>query len=174
MVDYGGVTVRGLQTTLTYLSVLFLGAALTVYPREDPLLDPPSCKKLGRLTMLIFMPFLIVVSLGQNLSVALLTDGAWVLSAWGLVHMLLNLFIAFSVRCAVQPPAFFRVEFLLALTSTNGLGLPLIMLEPLCQTAPLSETNFGDDGEQSAFQRSTAFLFIYNLPWIVYLMGIFF
>lgn len=172
MVDYGGVVIRGVQTTLTYVSVLFIGAALTIYPKQDPLLDPSVCKKLGRITMVIFMPSLIAVSLGQNLSIDLMANGAWVLSAWGLVHIMVNFLIALAVRCVVQPPKFFQTEFVLALISTNGLGLPLILMEPLCQTEPLSNMNFGSDGEQDAFQRATAFLFIYNLVWIVYLMGV--
>ena len=169
--DHGSIAVRAVQTTLTYVCILLIGAALAVLPRGDPMINVQTRQKLGKLTMSVFMPALIGVSLAANLSWSLMTDGAWVLPVWACIHMLINLSCGFAVRSCLRIPAWFRLEFLLAFTSTNGLGLPLIILEPLCRSTPIDSIRYGPDADILPFERATSYLFIYNLPWIVYLLG---
>ena len=140
-------------------------------PQSDPMISNSTKKVLGRLTMCVFMPALIGVSLASNLSWSLMADGAWILPVWGCIHMLINLCCGLIVRGSLQIPEWFRLEFLLAFISTNSLGLPLIVFEPLCRTSPIMSIRYGLDGKIQPFDRLTSFLFIYNLPWIFYLLG---
>ena len=168
MAPVGEIVVKGVQTTLTYVSVLMVGAFLSQWPKESPLLDSAQGKKTGQLLMLVLMPCLLIPTLGENLSYQLMADGMYVLSIWGLIHIAINTLVAEIVACLVSPPKYMRTEFILALISTNGLSLPLVMMEPLCRTSPLSQQTFGDN---KAYDRAVAFIFIYNLPWQCFLFG---
>jgi len=172
MVEYSTVAVRGLQITSTYVSILMIGALLSLWPTDDPVLDPRTRKKLGKLVMVLFMPFMIGVSLAENLSADLIADGAWILAVWGCVHIVANFAMSSLVTRALGLPASIRLEMVLALTSSNSLGLPLVMLEPICNSSPVDAIKYGDDQDISCLPRATAFLFVYNLPWLPYLLGL--
>ena len=46
------------------------------------------------------------------------------------------------------------------------------MLEPICNSSPVDAIKYGDDQDISCLPRATAFLFVYNLPWLPYLLGL--
>jgi predicted permease len=173
MVDLPTVIVRGVHTTLTYLCTLCVGGLLSAYPSHAPLLGPQFCKQLGALTVAVFMPALMAVSFGEGLSVDLLVDGgAWVLLLFAMIQLVANTIVGLGIRAAVRPPEAFSTEFLLAMVSTNGVSLPLIMLEPLCRQSPLKDSSFGKEGDITAYQLATTYIFIYNIPMSFYLFGV--
>jgi hypothetical protein len=92
------------QTTLTFLSIACLGAYLSLYPKDAPILEPKVCKKLGALTVRVFMPALTAYSLAANLSVSLFSEGAWVLVMWGVVQIAFNLAVAAVLCQLINPP----------------------------------------------------------------------
>ena len=83
--------------------------------------------------MVVFMPALLAFSLAKNLSADLVAQGAYVLVGWAVVHMLISTAVGAFLRWALSIPKFVRLEFLLALISSNNLSLPLVLLEPLLQ-----------------------------------------
>ena len=65
MAGFGDIVLKGVQTTLTYISVLLCGAFLSQWPEGSPLLDEAMAGKLGKIIMLVLMPAMMITTLGE-------------------------------------------------------------------------------------------------------------
>ena len=123
--------------------ISLVGVLLSIYPKADPLLTPSIMKKLSALTTVIFVPALVVQSLGSSISFELL-------QRFGILVFLclLIIFISYANTYALRwlheddPKLFLAV--LVAAGSPNAISMPLLVMKTICEDKTVN-ADYEDD-----------------------------
>jgi len=154
-------------TALSAMAKVFFiclsGALAAKFPRKSPLLPVTLLSQLSRLSNDIFLPCLMISSIGSVLTLQMLLEflpllfGSFVLiiSSFLFSHLVRLLF------CLPLDPL--MEKLVIASTFPNCVSLPLLMLETLCEK-PLVYEQF-EDGEDQCYQTASAMCFIYSIGW---------
>ncbi|CAM9817494.1 unnamed protein product [Discosporangium mesarthrocarpum] len=124
-------SVLGLAKTLIIIAI---GAFCAYFPRGAPLLTKGFMQSTSRLSNLLFLPALVIASIGSTLTPEAIA-GSWHLLVANFFTHIISWFVAGVVgriflgrdRLAAFRPV--RV----AITFPNCVGLPLLLMESLCE-----------------------------------------
>lgn len=96
----------------------------------------------------------------------------WSLIVWGAGTSAVCAVIAALVATAVKAPPSFRPEFIVGSSFCNSLTAPLVMMQTLCRQDPFLSIGYGEDGSISCEDRSTTYIFVYTIGWMLLFFGI--
>ena len=141
-----------------------VGVWISIYPSSEPLLSPTILKRLSALTTVVFVPALVVHSLGSSVSLELL-------QRFGILIFLslLIIFVSYANTYALRwmhegdPKLFLAV--LVAAGSPNAISMPLLVMKTICEDATVNADY--DDDSIVCFNEATSMLFIYQIGWHV-------
>jgi len=143
--------------------VSIIGYVSALYPKENPLLAPSTVKILSRLSNVLFLPCLIVYSLGSGLSLTLFSEMSILIP-----FCFLNEAIAYTIACTIgriiqEDDKELYTAVSVAIGSPNVISFPLMIMETLCKQSEQVRGDFLDD--KTCFVESTSMLFVYSIAW---------
>ncbi|CAN0003576.1 unnamed protein product, partial [Heterosigma akashiwo] len=153
-------------TALSAMAKIFLiccsGALAARLPKSAPLLPPALLSQLARVMNFVFLPCLMLSSMGSVISVEILSDFFPLL--YGSVAMIISSYI-FSrlLRACLRLPRDEITDKLVVATSfPNCVSLPLLLVETLCEQRVVFE-EFGN--EAKCFEVASSMTFVYSIGW---------
>jgi len=162
------VTIAAISlTALIAMGRIFLvsviGYVSALYPKENPLLPPSTVKILSRLSNVLFLPCLIVYSLGSGLSLTLFNEMS-ILIPFCFLNEAIAYTIAFTIgRIIQEDDEELYTAVSVAIGSPNVISFPLMIMETLCKQSEQVRGDFADD--KTCFVESTSMLFVYSIAW---------
>lgn len=149
------------------MSKIFVVALVGIYfsknPKENPILSVSFLKTLSQLSNQVFLPALIISSIGSALSIELLRR-LWILALISIINSSLSYLIAHTIGKALyeKDDAMFKA-FTVACASPNAISLPIMVMQTLCDN-PIINKTFGGDVVMCGGEAS-AMLFVYSIGW---------
>jgi predicted permease len=146
---------------IVFISIV--GIACALYPKDNPILTPETMKSLSRISNTIFIPALVVVSLGSAISLEKLNRfGLLILIC--LIIIMVSYFLAWSLRFIHEPNnhALFRAVAV-SCGSPNAISLPLIVMQTMCEDEQVAADYGGSSSK--CFEEATAMMFVYSIGW---------
>lgn len=159
----GKVALNALSAMAKIFLVSCVGIVCSKYPRDSPLLPVGALKYLSRLSNLVLLPALIIVSLGSALSVSTFAR----LSVLIMFSMLINL-ISYTIAYTLgywlieRDNGIFTAASV-AIGSPNAISLPLMVMQTMCEQ-PLVNADFNNE-TQRCFTEANSMLFVYSIGW---------
>ncbi|CAB1097057.1 unnamed protein product [Ectocarpus sp. CCAP 1310/34] len=157
--------------TLRVLAILLAGFFASRWPKSEPLLAKETCRAFSRACALLFLPSLMISSLGATLNPEALKN-SWQLVVAGSFTVALSGTVAWVVgrvffrrpedRRAFRPAG-------LAITFANSAGFPLLLMNALCEQDYV-RSDYNDDALE-CFTQATGMIFIYVVVWQMYFFG---
>ncbi|CAN0090990.1 unnamed protein product [Scytosiphon promiscuus] len=157
--------------TFRVFAILLAGITASKWPRKEPLLTREACRCFSRACALLFLPSLMISSVGATLNPTALKD-AWQLVVAGSFTIGTSAIVARVVgrvffrrpedRRAFRPVA-------LAITFANSGAFPLLLMDALCEQDYINSDFDGDAVE--CFTQATGMIFIYLVVWQAYFFG---
>ena len=130
----GSSTIKNIivTTLLALLKIVIIsiaGILCAIYPKNDPLLSQAALKYLSRLSNLLFLPCLVVASLGSALSPSILRR-IGIMIPFGLVIICISYMIVNTLGTLMheKDARLFRAVAI-AVGSPNAVSFPLLVME---------------------------------------------
>eukprot|EP00041_Stephanoeca_diplocostata_P036912 m.1368169 g.1368169 ORF g.1368169 m.1368169 type:complete len:572 (-) comp24954_c1_seq8:4114-5829(-) len=159
MVFSGDVLLTTFQTLGAYILLCALGAILAKYPKRSPMLPRIVLQPLGRLSMQILLPALLITTLGKQLSIEVLKD-SYPIFFWSIAMQFVGFMIAQALQFVVHVPKNLQQVFTCAIVYGNCGSLPLVVVETLSRQEPLAT-------DEKALEKLTTFIFLYLVGWLL-------
>ncbi|KAG8856613.1 hypothetical protein FRB96_006373 [Tulasnella sp. 330] len=141
----------GLEASLSVLLTLGYGVAAARFG----LISPIAMKDASRLCNKLFLPALLFVNVGSQLTGDNL-DKYWPVLFWSLFYMLMSVLIGFTTVKLFKVPAW--VTIAAAFNNTNS--LPLLLVQALTSTNILQSLLSGDETMEAAIDRAKSYFLI--------------
>jgi len=154
-------------TCMSAMAKIFIvgcvGVACAKYPASSPLLPKAALQYFSRISNLIFLPALIVSSLGSGLSVPLLARYSKLI-LFSLLMELISYICAFSFGKLLieKNNELLYVAVAVAIGSPNAISLPLMVTETICEQAIVSNEYGSSD---NCVKEANSMLFVYSIGW---------
>ena len=155
------------MNALSAMAKIFLiscvGVFCSKYPNESPLLPPESLRTLSRLSNLVLLPALIVVSLGSALSTQLVLR-FMVLILFCLLTNLVSYAIAYTLGFWLfESDRELFVAASVAIGSPNAISFPLMLMQTLCEQQ-LVNSDY-ESNSTKCMAEANSMLFVYSIGW---------
>ena len=161
-------TVMVMVNSFAAMAKIFLvfgvGVLCAIYPKKDPLLPVSSLRYLSRLSNLVFIPALIIYSLGSALSADLLGKiGVLILFSLASsgVSFALGATIGKLMHEKNNDDLFTAVY--VSIGSPNAISLPIMVMQTLCDSSTFN-ADFDNDTAQ-CFAAANSMMFVYSIGW---------
>ena len=164
---FDGTTLRVFLIALSAMAkvaiISMVGVAMSIYPKDKPLLTPELNKGISAAVSLVFVPALVVNSLGSSVTLELL-ERFGVLIALCLLIIIISYASTYLMKFWVpegNDKLFTAV--LVAVGSPNAVSMPLIVMKAICE-----DSTVNSDYENDAaicFNEASSMLFIYQIGW---------
>ena len=154
-----------LTSFLAMIKILLIslaGVAGATYPRANPLLPLKLLQQLAKLSNLIFLPCLIITSLGAIDSSNLNRLG--ILIVFSFVINIASFFCINTLGLLVfnaKDPFFIAV--CVAVGSPNAISMPIMVMQSLCEQAIIND-HFESDAHY-CYKEASSMLFVYSIGW---------
>lgn len=159
----GNVALVAFLAMVKIFCISLVGILFAKYPKDEPLLTTSLLKKLSKISNLIFLPALIVSSLGKAVNVELLTRiGSLMVFAIGI--NLISYILAHTIGRVLMrdtPQLFAAVA--VAVGSPNAISMPLLVMQSLCEEE--SVNSYYKSSSSLCFAEATSMLFVYSIGW---------
>ena len=143
--------------------VSLVGYFCALYPKSDPLLSPQTVKILSRISNMLFLPCLIVYSLGSGLSLKLFSEMS-IMIPFCFLNEAIAYAIAFTIGRVIQEDdKELSTAVSVAIGSPNVISFPLMVMETLCKQSEQVKGDFVDS--ETCFVEATSTLFVYSIAW---------
>jgi hypothetical protein len=154
-------------TSLVAMGRIFLVSAVgyvcALYPKDSPLLPPATVKILSRLSNVLFLPCLIIYSLGSGLTLGLFLRMSKIIP-FCLLNEVIAYGIAFTLgRILHEDDARLFTAVSIAIGSPNVISFPLMIMDTLCKRSTSVSGDFADS--KACFVECTSMLFVYSIGW---------
>eukprot|EP01062_Namystynia_karyoxenos_P078539 TRINITY_DN8105_c0_g1_i1.p1 TRINITY_DN8105_c0_g1~~TRINITY_DN8105_c0_g1_i1.p1 ORF type:complete len:485 (+),score=140.52 TRINITY_DN8105_c0_g1_i1:91-1545(+) len=160
--------VAAVTATARVAVVSVVGALCARFPKNRPLLHPRVREDIGRLGLRVLVPSLFLSAVGATLH-AEVARRVWPLLLWCIFSILISAVLAAgAARCIGLGGWRLRV-FVVAGAFQNGVSLPMLMLDTLCEAVPELAADYGDPAE--CREASYALTLLYNIPWRIMIFG---
>lgn len=143
--SFGTTFLGALEGSIAVLLTLFVGYLVA----RKGMIDRPTVHKVSNICSMLFLPCLIVMQMGPELTAGQLKR-LWILPLWGLVSTI----IAHAIGYIGYRLFNTRAWLIVAAGRPNTSALPLLLLQSLSTTGVLDQ--FSNDGESSARLLSRA------------------
>lgn len=141
-----------------------VGIFLAKTPREEPLLPVLMIKYLSKLTNNVFVPCLIITSLGSAVTLQLLSR-IGVLVFFCFIANSISYFFGHTVGRFLHgrsDDAMFTA-LVVAIGSPNAISLPIMVMQTMCEEKYV-KADYNDDRSE-CFIEATSMLFVYSMGW---------
>jgi predicted permease len=140
-----------------------VGYSCALFPRANPYLSPEALKYISKLSNDVFLPALIITSIGLGLSVELLSRMG-ILVLFSIFTSIFSYFLAATVGKLIDGNlSNLYVAIYVAIASPNIISLPLMILQTLCGQNILNSDYNGDSSK--CFADASSMVFIYSIGW---------
>lgn len=145
--------------------IFLVGIGLAKYPRDAPLLQQDVLRSLSKLSNLVLLPALIVVSLGSALSIKMVARMS-IMIAFCVLTNLVSFSIVYTLGSVLaEADVDLLVAVSVAVGSPNAISFPLMLCQTLCETQ-LVNVDFGGDAVL-CMTEANAQIFVYSIGWHV-------
>ena len=159
----GRVALNALSAMAKIFLISCVGVFCSKYPAESPLLPPASLRTLSRLSNLVLLPALIVVSLGSALSQQLVLR-FMVLILFCLLTNLVSYAIAYTLGFWLfESDRELFVAASVAIGSPNAISFPLMLMQTLCEQQ-LVNSDY-EKNSTKCMAEANSMLFVYSIGW---------
>lgn len=162
-----GLIVDVIMNATSAMASVFLISAVGLlgglYPKNNPFLTPSILKDLARLCTNIFLPALVLVSLGKGLTIKDLFEMSIIIVFCG-INIMVSYAIAYLIGPFIVPkesPLFTAV--VIACSFPNSTSLPILILQTSCKQIRINEEY--DSNEETCNAAALSMLFIYSILW---------
>ncbi|KAH9935621.1 membrane transport protein-domain-containing protein [Fomitopsis serialis] len=140
-----------LQGTVSVLLTCFAGYVAA----RHGLLNRSTVKQISRLCTSLFLPCLLIVQMGPELTVSSLSR-YWIIPLWGLISTIVGHLVGWAGQWLFN----FKHWTIIACGRPNSNALPLLLLQSLETTGVLSQLSRGDDGLKETLSRAQSLLLL--------------
>lgn len=112
---------------------------------------------------MVTTPCMMIMMVGSSLTPAIVKE-TWMLLLWPLIFHIIGVCVCWPLSSLCSIPPFFRRHFICAGTVGNTTALPMVLLQALCNMAPLNE-------DEANFDILVTMLFTYNCGWFLLVYG---
>jgi len=149
------VTLLGaFQGSVSVLLTAFAGYLTSRYH----LLDRPAVKQISNVSSLLFLPCLIVVQVGPNLTVKELSN-LWIMPVWGVLSSLVAHLFGWAGMAAFKMPAW----TIIASGRANANALPLLLLQSLDSTGVLKALSKEGESTSETLSRAKSIVLLNSI-----------
>jgi hypothetical protein len=172
------VMVNSLGAMAKVAIVSAIGYACALFPRHDPFFSTVGLRIVSRLSNFVFLPALIIASLGATLSVDLLGRmGILVMFSFftSVVSYMLGstlgkFILNFNIPSEEEAlDVHMNIPIYVSIGSPNIVSLPLMVLQTLCESQ-LVNAEYGGD-RMLCFQDAGSMLFVFSIAWHLVFWG---
>jgi predicted permease len=144
--------------------VIGVGVYIALHPKKNPYLPAGALKYVSRLSNGVFLPFLVVSSLGSTLTPDTMKI-VCVLIPFALIVMSMSYILALSLGKYInnEPNNGVFESLAIAAASPNAISLPIMIMETLCEQ-PIINADFNGSPSTCA-EKTTSMLFVYSVGW---------
>ena len=143
----------------------FVGVFFAKYPRKKPILTIEFIQTLSKLSTNVFIPCLIVTSLGSGVNQDLLSR-IGILILFCLIINGLSYTLAYTVgRCLHGTSDNLFTAMTVAIGSPNDMALPLMILSTICENDIINHDY--DYNSKQCYAAGGSMLFVYSIGWHV-------
>eukprot|EP01035_Chromulina_nebulosa_P021916 gene21916-28375_t len=150
--------------------VSVVGYCCAIFPEVDPLLPVSALRYISRLSNIIFLPSLIVVSLGSSLNIGLLAR-IGVLMPYCILINTISYLVAHTIgRLLHEENSEDGIDRLfiastVAIGSPNAISLPIMVMQTLCEDNRVN-AEFAHNSSE-CFEEVSSMLFVYSIAWFL-------
>jgi predicted permease len=163
-----GATLSIMLNAFAAMTKIFLisavGIFLAKYPAKDPMLPAIMIKYLSKLVNNVFIPCLIINSLGSAITAELL-QRIGVLVLFCFVANAISYFFGYTVGRLLHgrsDDAMF-IALTVAIGSPNATSLPIMVMQTMCDESYVKK-DYGDNYQQ-CYDEANSMLFVYAMGW---------
>jgi predicted permease len=163
-----GATLSIMLNAFAAMTKIFLisavGIFLAKYPAKDPMLPAIMIKYLSKLVNNVFIPCLIINSLGSAITAELL-QRIGVLVLFCFVANAISYFFGYTVGRLLHgrsDDAMF-IALTVAIGSPNATSLPIMVMQTMCDESYV-KADYGDNYQQ-CYDEANSMLFVYAMGW---------
>ena len=141
-----------------------VGVFLAKYPKHKPIMNLEFIQTLSKLSNNVFVPCLILTSLGSGVNLDLLSR-IGVLVLFCAIINLISFFFAHTLgwwlhgRCKDD----MYIALAVAIGSPNAISLPIMVLQTMCENDTIN-LDYGSNAKQ-CYTEGTSMLFVYSIGW---------
>ncbi len=139
-----------------------VGVWMSLYPKDYPLLQPPLMKSISAIISAVFIPALVVHSLGSSVTLELLQRFG-VLVFLCLLIILISYVSTYAFKWLHEDDPKLFTAVLVAVGSPNAISMPLLVMKTICENSTVNADY--DDDPQVCFNEASSMLFIYQIGW---------
>ena len=158
------IMLNALAAMVKIFLVSAVGIFLAKYPKGDPILPPLMIKYLSKLTNNVFVPALIINSLGSAITFPLLSR-IGILVCFCFVTNTISYCFGYSfgrlLHGRSDDPMF--IALTVAIGSPNAISLPIMVMQTMCEESYVKKDY--DDNKNKCFAEATSMLFVYSMGW---------
>ena len=141
-----------------------VGIFIAKFPRGDPLLPAVMIRYLSKLTNNVFVPALIITSLGSAITFSLL-NRIGILIIFCFVTNTISYCFGYSIGRLLHgrsdDPMF--TALIVAIGSPNAISLPIMVMQTMCDESYVKKDY--DNSQSKCFAEATSMLFVYSMGW---------
>ena len=158
------VALVSLSAMVKIFLISLVGIICSKFPREAPLLPVAALKMLSRLSNLVLLPALIIVSLGSALSLAMVRRMA-ILILFCVLTNLVSYSIAFTLGAYIfeKKNRDLFTAASVAIGSPNAISFPLMLMQTLCEQPLVNAQYMGNSSQCMA--EANSMLFVFSIGW---------
>jgi predicted permease len=143
--------------------ISIVGVVLAKYPKKDPILPPLMLKYLSKLSNNVFVPCLIISSLGSAITYQLLQRIGILIIFSGITNLISYGFgFSFGRLLHGSDDAMF-IALIVAIGSPNAISLPIMVLQTMCEETYINKDYNGSPSE--CYTEATSMIFVYSVGW---------
>jgi predicted permease len=143
--------------------ISIVGVVLAKYPEKDPILPPLMIKYLSKLSNNVFVPCLIISSLGSAVTIQLLLRMGILIIFSGITNTISYGYgFTFGRLLHGSDDAMFTA-LIVAIGSPNAVSLPIMVLQTMCEETYVNKDYNGSPRE--CYTEATSMIFVYSVGW---------
>ena len=141
-----------------------VGVLLAKYPKQKPIMSIEFIQTLSKLSNNVFVPCLIVTSLGSGVNLDLLSR-IGILILFCAVINLISFFFAHTIGWWLygRSKDEMYIALAVAIGSPNAISLPIMVLQTMCENDTIN-LDYGSSAKQ-CYSEGTSMLFVYSIGW---------
>ena len=143
-----------------------VGVFLAKYPKQKPIMTIDFIQSLSKLSNYVFIPCLILTSLGSGVNQDLLSRIGVLIVFCGFINGL-SYTLAYTLgRClhgTSNPTDNLFKAMTVAIGSPNDMALPIMILSTICENDTIN-LDYGSNAKQ-CYTEGTSMLFVYSIGW---------
>ena len=138
-----------------------VGVYCSMYPKGNPLISKGLIKELSRLSNFIFIPALVVASLGSTVSIPLLRRFG-VLIFICLIVIVVSYMSTYAFKWLHEEDLRLFAAIAVAVGSPNAISIPLLVMKTMCED---DSVNADYSDASSCFNEASSMMFVYSIGW---------